>query len=146
MQDIRDWSQREKMIPGPDTPMKKMGEIVRKDQAGDIGIWGKVERVAGNETDVYDLWISRRRLLGGIPRGPSTRQGPGRKPSARSPTSTSRRRSTASTGGPIRSPWPRTPSCKSGGRKAPNLVKGDFEKGRGSGRLGSPAPRRDLGR
>ena len=37
--------------------MERMGEIVRKDQAGDIGIWGKVERVAGNETDVYDLWI-----------------------------------------------------------------------------------------
>src|SRR6516165_8023766 len=49
MQDIRDWSQRVKMVPGPDTPMAKMAEIVRKDQAGDIGIWGKVERVAGNE-------------------------------------------------------------------------------------------------
>ena len=35
-----------------------MKEIVSKDQAGDIGIWGKVERVAGFETDVYDFWIA----------------------------------------------------------------------------------------
>ena len=58
MQDVRDWCQRSRMIPGPDTPLEKMKEIVVKEQAGDIGIWGKVERVQGFETDVYDLWIN----------------------------------------------------------------------------------------
>ena len=58
MQDVRDWCQRTKMVPGPDTPLETMKEIVAKDQAGDIGIWGKVERVAGFETDVYDFWIN----------------------------------------------------------------------------------------
>ena len=58
MQDVRDWCQRSKMIPGPDTPLTRMQEIVSREQAGDIGIWGKIERVAGFETDVYDLWIA----------------------------------------------------------------------------------------
>jgi hypothetical protein len=46
------------MIPGPDTPLSKMKEIVVTEQAGDIGIWGKVERVQGFDADVYDLWIN----------------------------------------------------------------------------------------
>ncbi len=58
MQDIRDWSERTKTIPNPDTPMAKMKEIVTKDQGGDIGIWGKVERVPPNTEDVYDIWIN----------------------------------------------------------------------------------------
>jgi hypothetical protein len=58
MQDVRDWCQRARMIPGPDTPLIRMKDIVAKKQAGEIGIWGKVERVAGFETDVYDLWIT----------------------------------------------------------------------------------------
>ena len=58
MQDVRDWCQRTKTVPGPDTPLETMKEIVTKDQAGDIGIWGKVERVEGFETDVYDFWIT----------------------------------------------------------------------------------------
>ena len=64
MQDVRDWCQRTGMIPGPDTPLTRMKEIVAREQAGDIGIWGKVERVAGFETDVYDLWIYGCRFLG----------------------------------------------------------------------------------
>ena len=35
-----------------------MKEVVAREQAGDIGIWGKIERVQGFETDVYDLWIN----------------------------------------------------------------------------------------
>ena len=58
MQDVRDWCQCAGNIPGPDTSLSRMKEIVAKEQAGDIGIWGKVERVAGFETDGYDLWIS----------------------------------------------------------------------------------------
>ena len=57
-QDVRDWSQRNKLIPGPDTPLEKIKEIVIQEQAGDIGIWGKVERVQGYDEDVYDLWIN----------------------------------------------------------------------------------------
>ena len=68
MQDVRDWCQRARMIPGPDTPLPRMKEIVAQEQAGEIGIWGKVERVAGFETDVYDLWIR-------LPTSRSTRPG-----------------------------------------------------------------------
>jgi len=52
MQDVRDWCQRTHMIPGPETTLEKMKEVVAKEQAGDIGIWGKIERVQGFETDV----------------------------------------------------------------------------------------------
>ena len=58
MQDVRDWCQRTQTIPGPATTPAKMKEIVVTEQAGDIGIWGKIERVPGFETDVYDLWIN----------------------------------------------------------------------------------------
>jgi len=57
IQDVRDWCERTKTLPSPDTSLEKMKEIVRKGQGGDVGIWGKVERVPGNDTDVYDLWI-----------------------------------------------------------------------------------------
>jgi len=58
MQEVRDWCQRNGLVPSADTPLGRMKEIVVKEQAGDIGIWGKVERVAGFETDVYDLSIN----------------------------------------------------------------------------------------
>jgi hypothetical protein len=58
IQDVRDWCQREKFLPGPDTALARVKEVVVKEQAGDIGIWGKIERVAGHEEDVYDLWIN----------------------------------------------------------------------------------------
>ncbi len=58
MQDVRDWCRRTRTMPGPETPLARMRAIVATEQAGDIGIWGKVERVAGFETDVYDLWIA----------------------------------------------------------------------------------------
>ncbi|MGC1719546.1 MAG: hypothetical protein WA746_11210 [Isosphaeraceae bacterium] len=57
-QDVRDWCQRTHMIPGPETTLEKMKEVVAREQSGDIGIWGKIERVQGFETDVYDLWIN----------------------------------------------------------------------------------------
>ncbi len=58
MQEVRDWCQRNAFVPSPDTPLGRMKEIIVKEQAGDIGIWGKVERVQGFETDVYDLAIN----------------------------------------------------------------------------------------
>jgi hypothetical protein len=57
MMDVRQWCQRTKFLPGPDTSLAKIKEIVRREQGSDIGIWGKVERVAGHDADVYDLWI-----------------------------------------------------------------------------------------
>jgi hypothetical protein len=58
MQDVRDWCQKNKFKPGPDTPLAQMKEVVRKEQGGDIGIWGRIERVAGFNEDVYDFWIA----------------------------------------------------------------------------------------
>lgn len=57
MQDVRDWCQRNRFFPAADSPVQKVKEAVRKDFDGDIAIWGKVERVAGFEADIYDLWI-----------------------------------------------------------------------------------------
>ncbi|HEX8199330.1 MAG TPA: hypothetical protein VF590_02505 [Isosphaeraceae bacterium] len=58
MRDVRDWCRRNAMLPGPDTPLERMKAIVRTEQAGDIAIWGKVERVPGAATDAYDLSIN----------------------------------------------------------------------------------------
>ncbi|MHB1033167.1 MAG: hypothetical protein ACYC35_03995 [Pirellulales bacterium] len=57
MLDVRDCCQREKLFPNPDTPLDKLKPLVREEFNADIAIWGKVERVAGNEWDVYDVWI-----------------------------------------------------------------------------------------
>lgn len=57
MLETRQWCQRHKFFPGPDTSLVRMKQVTCKEQAGDIAIWGKVERVAGHEFDVYDLWI-----------------------------------------------------------------------------------------
>lgn len=57
MLETREWCQRNKFLPSSDTTLDKMKNVVCKEQAGDIAIWGKVERVAGNEFEVYDLWI-----------------------------------------------------------------------------------------
>jgi len=58
MQDVRDWCERTKTRPNPDMSLEAMKKIVVDEQAGDIGIWGKVERAPGFDTDVYDLWIT----------------------------------------------------------------------------------------
>jgi hypothetical protein len=58
MQDVRDWCQRNRMLPNPETSLPEMKEAVQAGQAGDLAIWGKVERAAGTETDAYDLWIN----------------------------------------------------------------------------------------
>ncbi len=57
MQDVRDWSERTGKVPTASTSLKEMKQIVREEQAGELAIWGKVERVPGNDLDVYDLWI-----------------------------------------------------------------------------------------
>lgn len=57
MSDVRDWSQRAKTTPGPETPLDRMKQIVREDFGADLAIWGSVERVAGEALDVYDVTI-----------------------------------------------------------------------------------------
>jgi hypothetical protein len=57
MQDVRAYSERKKVNPNPATPLAQLQKIVRDDFGGDIAIWGKIERVAGNAEDVYDLTI-----------------------------------------------------------------------------------------
>ena len=128
------------MIPGPDTPLTRMQEIVSGEQAGDIGIWGKIERVAGSETDVYDLWIAvadfsvepprmiyqKKARTRTVERDPAhlCQGGP------RRPLRPTRRRSP-------RFPIPR---CSNVGNKAANLVQGDFERGGAAPLGGGPLP------
>lgn len=57
MQDVRDAAERRGMLPNPETSLAQMRKIVREEEAADLAIWGKVERVPGNDFDVYDLWI-----------------------------------------------------------------------------------------
>ena len=57
MFDVRDLCAANNVRIGPDTPLDKVREVVRRDFDADIGIWGSVERVPGHEWDVYDLTI-----------------------------------------------------------------------------------------
>lgn len=58
MLDVRQWSERTKTVPGPDTSLEKMKSIVRGTFGADIGIWGKIERLPNVDWDQYDLWIN----------------------------------------------------------------------------------------
>jgi hypothetical protein len=129
MQDVRYWCERNKMVPGPDTPMAKMKEIVRQEQGGDIGIWGKVERVAGFDTDVYDLWIyvadfSAERVRVVYEKKVRTRT-VSEIPHVYVKEALDRLYERSD--GPPPTP---DPGIEERWRKGPNLVKGDFEKGR----------------
>lgn len=57
MLDVRDWCERNRQVPGPETSRKEMRRIIRDEFGAQIGIWGKVELAEGAETDIYDLWI-----------------------------------------------------------------------------------------
>jgi len=57
MADTRDFCESNKIVVTPDTPMDKMKKIVQDDFGAHVAIWGSVERVPGNEWDVYDLVI-----------------------------------------------------------------------------------------
>jgi hypothetical protein len=140
MLEVREWCERNRFQPGPETSLDKMKEIVRKEQAGDIGIWGKIERAPGTDGDVYDLWIYiadfsadpvkmiyekkvRTKTVSEVPhvyvkealdrlydRGPVVASAP-------------------------------DPAIKERWERGPNLVKGDFEKGRGSPAGWDPLPK-----
>lgn len=57
MLDVRDTVAANKIKISPDDSLDKVRTIVVDDFGGDVGIWGSVERVSGNEWDVYDLKI-----------------------------------------------------------------------------------------
>ena len=116
-----------------------MKEIVAKEQAGDIGIWGKIERVQGFETDVYDLWINVADFSVDPPRWIYQKK-------ARTQTVSEiphiyvkealdrlYGRTEQVAGAP-------DPELQKRWEKAPNLVKGDFEQGRGAPAGWDPLP------
>ena len=55
MLDVRDTCQRNNLHPSPELTLSEMKKIVREDFDAQIGIFGSVERVAGQAFDVYDL-------------------------------------------------------------------------------------------
>jgi hypothetical protein len=57
MHEVREFCKGRKIAPSPDLPLETMQKIVRDDFDAQIGIWGSVERVSGEETDVYDLVV-----------------------------------------------------------------------------------------
>lgn len=57
MQDVRDLCAENNIKIAPDTPLEKIGEVVRKDFDAQIAIWGSVERAPGAEAEIYDLQI-----------------------------------------------------------------------------------------
>lgn len=57
MADVRDLCQTNNVRIGPDTPLEKVKEVVRRDFDAQIGIWGSVERAPGAEFEIYDLTI-----------------------------------------------------------------------------------------
>ncbi len=139
MQDVRDWCQRTHMIPGPETTLEKMKEVVAREQAGDIGIWGKIERVQGFETDVYDPWINVADFSVDLPRWIYRKK-------ARTQTVSEiphiyvkealdrlYGRTEQIAGAP-------EPELQKRWEKAPNLVKGDFEHGRSAPAGWDPLP------
>lgn len=68
MLDVRDWSERRNTLPNDKTSLEQVREFVVDDFGADIGVWGKVERVAGFELDVYDLWIKIADFSGNKPK------------------------------------------------------------------------------
>jgi hypothetical protein len=129
MLDVRDWSERRKMVPGPDTPLSEMQKIVRAEFAADIGIWGKVERVAGHDRDVYDVWVRIADFSADPPRmiyQKKTRtQTVSEIPHVIIKAAVDRLCGAPSPAAPID-----TLQRESRWRSGPNLVRGDFERGR----------------
>jgi hypothetical protein len=139
MLEVREWCQANGFAPNADTPVDKVQEAVRKGLAGDVGIWGKVERVAGFDTDIYDLWIfvvdfsvAPARIL--------HKQKVRTKTAAEIPHLYVKEAldalcSTEAVGGAGPDP-----AAEERWAKGPNLMQGDFEKGRGAPAGWNPLP------
>ncbi len=57
IEDVRETCRSNRVEIGPDTPLEKVGEVVRKQFDAQIGIWGSVERAPGTDGEIYDLVI-----------------------------------------------------------------------------------------
>jgi hypothetical protein len=57
MQDVREVCEVNKIRLAPDTPLEKVGEVVRRDFEAQVGIWGSIERAPGADVEIYDLSI-----------------------------------------------------------------------------------------
>jgi hypothetical protein len=57
MLDVRDICRSNNLHPAPEMPLEQMKKIVQDHFGGQIGIWGSVERAAGQQWEVYDLVI-----------------------------------------------------------------------------------------
>ena len=57
MLDVRDTIEANNVKLNADTPLDKVKSVVEDDFGAHIGIWGSVERVPGNDWDVYDLKV-----------------------------------------------------------------------------------------
>jgi hypothetical protein len=57
MLDVRDYCESHKLRPSPEMGLDKIKTIVEDDFGGQIGIWGSVERAAGEEGEIYDIVI-----------------------------------------------------------------------------------------
>ena len=57
MEEVRSLCRTNQIALGPDTPLDKVEQVVRRDFDANIGIWGSIERVPGTEGDAYDLSI-----------------------------------------------------------------------------------------
>ena len=55
MLSVRDTCRRIGFEPGPETPLEKVGSVVREHFGARVAIWGGIERVEGHARDVYDL-------------------------------------------------------------------------------------------
>ncbi|MCR4412731.1 MAG: hypothetical protein NUV77_09940 [Thermoguttaceae bacterium] len=68
MLDVRDLCSANGIRLGPETPLDKVRQVVRKDFDAQVGIWGAIERVPGTEGEVYDLVIKCYDFSGDQPR------------------------------------------------------------------------------
>jgi hypothetical protein len=57
MTDVREAAARANIAPDADTPATALKAFVRDDQAGDLAIWGRVDRVEGTALDEYEVEI-----------------------------------------------------------------------------------------
>jgi hypothetical protein len=128
MLEVRDWCRRNRFLPNPETPLAKMKTAVRTEQAGDIGIWGKVERVAGHETDVYDLWIYVADFSADPPRIIYQKQVRTKTVSEIPHVYVKEALLSLTSGSSPVASGP-APAAEERWRKGPNLVHGDFERG-----------------
>ena len=55
MLSVRDTCRRIGFEPGPDTPLEKVGSVVREQFGARVAVWGGIERIEGHARDVYDL-------------------------------------------------------------------------------------------